>query len=133
MSDATFFIPHIDDGALAESTWTAVRQFMVDQGWTGVRDVRIFRLEYRHDGREMEAQVGESHPYGHPFTWDFVPDYDDPNAGEYVVAIFETEDGPFLVCTHSRGVVRGEPILVGSARRVVYFDGYAPDDVAGAR
>lgn len=44
--------------------------------------------------------------------------------------ILENEGGPFLVRTHTRGVTKGEPILVGSGtvREVVYFDGYGPSD-----
>ena len=78
----------------------------------------------------MQAEVGQPHPYGHPMTFEYVPDYDDPKAGEWVVTILETRCGPYLVCTHNRGIVRGEPILVGinEPRSVVYFDGYGPTD-----
>ncbi len=124
------FLPHIDDAAKAEELWHAGKAFMEGQGWRAVTEHRIFHLDYVHNSKEMEAEVGQSHSYGHPFTWDYVPDYDDPKAGEYVIAIYENEGGPFLVCTHNRGFVRGEPILVGSGERtrVVYFEGYGPGD-----
>jgi hypothetical protein len=53
-------------------------------------------------------------------------------AGEFVVVIFEKAGGPYVVCTHNRGVVSGGPILVGleEARKVVYFKGYGPEDAA---
>lgn len=122
-----FFIPYIDDAKKAEEVWRAIERFLAEtQGYDGITDSRIFRLEYTHNGKEWEAQVGEPHPYGQPATWEYVPDYSDPKAGEYVVAILEMQGGPFLVCTHSRGVVRGEPILVGGVHKVVYFDDYAP-------
>ena len=46
------------------------------------------------------------------------------------MAILEHEGGPFLVCTHNRGVTGGEPILVGleEVHNVVYFDDDGPDD-----
>jgi len=125
-----FFIPFVDDPAQAEELWQGTKSFMEEQhGWNAVTDNRIFRLDYTHNSKEMEAEVGQSHAYGHPFTWDYVPDYDDPKAGEYVVAILENAGGPFLVCTNNRGFMRGEPILVGAGdlTRVVYFDGGCDD------
>lgn len=127
---AQFFIPYIEDADRAEEYWQSIKAF-AEQHDSRVSDARIAHLEYLHDGREMKATVGEPHPYGHPASWeytpDYVPDYSDPRAGEYVVAIFECrQPGPFLVCTHNRGVVRGEPILVGAGevRRVEYFEGF---------
>lgn len=121
-----FFIPYVDDTDEAEKVWQAVKSFAETQGFGPVTDTRIFRLEYVHNSKEMEAEVGQPHPYGHPLTWEYVPDYGDPKAGEWVVAILEREGGPYLVCTHNRGVVRGEPILVGGVKEVVYFEGYEP-------
>ena len=58
-----FFIPYIDDPIRAEEVWQAVASFARSQGWD-VGDERVFRLEYTHDTKEMEAQVGEPHAYG---------------------------------------------------------------------
>lgn len=46
------------------------------QGFGPVRDTRTFRLEHVHNSNEMEAEVAQPHPYGHPFTWEYVLDYD---------------------------------------------------------
>lgn len=122
-----FFIPRIDDADDAERVWQATLTFTRDtHGWTGVTERRIFRLGYLHDGKHMEAQVGVPHPYGFETSWEHAP----PREREPVVAILECEGGPFLVCTDNRGVVRGEPILVGGGEpyEIVYFDGYGPDD-----
>jgi len=122
-----FFIPYMDDATKAEETWEAIQSFMEDtHGWHGITAARIFRLDYMHDGKHMEAEVGVPHPYGYETSWDLP---DQPEEKEWVVAILETESGPFLVCTHSRGVVRGEPILVGRGEpyQVTYFDDYWPD------
>jgi len=72
----------------------------------------------------MEAEVGKPHPYGFETSWEKPP----PAEREHVAAILECDGGPFLVCTESRGVVRGEPILVGIGEpyEFVYFDGYEP-------
>jgi hypothetical protein len=125
-----FFFPYVHDADKAEEYWHATKSFMeTAYGWTGVMDRRIFRLDYVHNGRSEFAQVGESHRYGHPSTWEYVPDFDDPKAGERVEVILENEGGPFLVCTHNRGFRRGEPILVGTSevKNVVYFDDFGED------
>jgi hypothetical protein len=51
-----------------------------------------------------------------------------PARREYVVAILKSN--AYRVCTHNRGVVRGEPILVGlnEVRRIEHFDGYGPGE-----
>ena len=123
-----FFLPYIEDAEKAEEFWQAIKAFAIQQGWSTVTDRRIFHLDYTHNGSDWTATVGEPHPYGHPYTWEYVPDYSDPKAGQWVVAILECDPGPFLVCTHDRGVARGEPILVGASgvRTVAYFDGYEP-------
>jgi hypothetical protein len=133
-SRPAFFLPYVEDPAKADEFWHAGKAFMNDHGWDRVTDRRIFRLDYVHDGKRMEAEVGRPHVYGHPYTWEYVPDHDDPKAGEYVVAIYENEGGPFLVCTHNRGFVRGEPILVGSGEpmEIVYFEGHGPGESAGS-
>ena len=130
-SRPNFFIPYVDGPKQAERVWQATKSFMEDRhGWPRVTEHRIFRLVYEQDGEREIAQIGEPHRYGHPRTRDCPPDFDDPKAGESVVAILENKGGPYLVCTHNRGVVRGEPILVGisESSAVIYFAGYGPSD-----
>jgi hypothetical protein len=69
--------------------------------------VRIFSLNYRHDGQEYRAVVGET----------------DPRTGQLVVAILRSDC--YLICTPYYGVSRGEPISIPftNAIEVQYFEG----------
>ena len=126
-----FFVPYVDDTAKAERVWQGVKSLMEDRhGWPNVSERRIFRLEYGHDEERQIAQVGEPHQLGHPHSWDYDQTLDTTMARETVVAILESEGGPYLVCTHNRGVAGGRPILIGSDQpvAVTYFGGYGPSD-----
>jgi hypothetical protein len=71
-------------------------------------DRRIFKLRYRHNGRDYEAEVGKP----------------DPIDGDMVFAILDMGD-LFTIRCRIRGVAKvGEPILVGKgdAYEVVEFD-----------
>ena len=130
-SRPNFFIPYVDGPKQAERVWQATKAFLEDgHGWPRVTERRIFRLVYERHGEREIAQIGEPHREGHPRTGDYPLHFDDQKAGECVVAILENEEGPYLVCTHNRGVIRGDPILVGINERsdVVYFAGFGPDD-----
>jgi hypothetical protein len=63
--------------------------------------------------------VGEPHRHGHPLSWDYEQTLETTKTREVVVAILENEGGPYLVCTHNRGLVGGRPILVENDQRVV--------------
>jgi hypothetical protein len=121
-----FFVPFATDPAMAEEVWNATRAFVTNTLGPQITDHRIFRLGYVHDGKHMEAEVGEPHPYAKEIDWDAFEEVGDP---EEVLVILEQDDGLFLVCTKSRGVARGEPIFVGAGEpyEVVYFEGYGPD------
>jgi hypothetical protein len=56
---------------------------------------RIFRRRYIHNGKTLTAEVGQAEPL----------------TGEPVLVILDSN--PYLVCTPSRGVTRGTPVLVG--------------------
>lgn len=105
-----FFLPAAEDDAQAERVRNSVITFAKTNGFQPREDVRIFKLYYRHDGRDYEAEVGKA----------------EPRTGEPVVMILweETPRDLFLICTENRGVVRGEPVLVGrpEVRSVVEFD-----------
>lgn len=121
-----FFIPLANTDEVAEQTWHAVKKYMEDaHGWDNITDHRIFRLDYLHDGKHMEAEVGAPHPHGMRTDWEKFEEVGNP---EPVFVIFESEGGPFLVCTPNRGVIRDTPILVGGGEpyKVTYFDGYEP-------
>jgi hypothetical protein len=106
-----FFVPACETPEKAEEIWEATRTFAKENlGWE-IGSRRIFRVTGTHDGKSIDCQVGKIEPYG----------------GETVIAIFESN--AFLVCTANRGVLRGEPILVGVQEvvSVTDFDPPAPD------
>jgi allophanate hydrolase subunit 1 len=90
-----FFIPDVNDEQLAVKTYQAIITFAKDTlGWN-VSNRKIFQINYKHNSEYHEAEVGKNN---------------DTN-GEKIIAILESN--AYLVCTPSRGVIRGMPILVG--------------------
>jgi hypothetical protein len=90
-----FFIPHADTPELEEHLLQATKDFaQKTTGWT-IGPRRIYSIRYRHDGRDYKATVGQPEPRTH----------------EEVIAILDSNT--YLVCTPNRGVLRGEPMLVG--------------------
>jgi hypothetical protein len=101
-----FFVPAAETPEEAEKVWQATRTFAKENlGWD-IGQRRIFRVTWIHEGKAIDCKVGEREPYG----------------GETVVAILESN--AFLVCTANRGVLRGEPILVGrqEVSSIIDFD-----------
>lgn len=90
-----FFISHIKDKEKAEKIWEVAKQFAESQGFK-VTNRRIESISYVHDGKLMEAVVGEK----------------GIRQNEAVIVILES-DICYLVCTYSRGIRRGIPMLVG--------------------
>lgn len=99
-----FFVPGTEGLDAAEEAWQATKWFVEEQIGLEVSDRRIFHVAYRHNEQDFEAQVGEV----------------EPRTGEVCVVILESAS--FLVCTESRGLGRGDPILIGVPERVVDFD-----------
>lgn len=90
-----FFVPGFeDDPVAAAKVWESVRAF-AEQQMGAVSARTIFKLDYVHGQKTRSDQVGRVAS----------------GNGEYVIAIFE--GGAYLVCTASRGVRRGLPMLVG--------------------
>ena len=109
MSGPNFLLPYVNDPDKAEKAWRGMKAFMEDRhGWPAVTDWRIFRLEYSDKGRGRELARSESlTATGHPRHVGL--ERDRRTRGRRVcVAIFEDRGGPYLVCTHNRGVVHGE-------------------------
>ncbi len=101
-----FFIPEVDDEELAEKTYQGIVSFAKEtMGWD-IGSRRIFRIAYHHGGKDRVAEVGKR----------------ETPQGEVVLAILESN--AYLVCTPSRGVIRGMPFLVGTkeAYNVIDFD-----------
>lgn len=103
-----FFVPHASGPAEAESVLASVAAFV--GAALPPPDRRIHKLTYTHNGRQFIVEVGKPIP----------PYYQEGD--QEVVCIFGGD--PFKVCLPTRGVVRGDPILVGSSgvHTVEHFD-----------
>lgn len=91
-----FFVP-APEGREVE-TIRGFRRFMKDQSHP--TDGRCFyRLHYRHDGKDWDVKVDEYHGA----------------INEPVIAIlFDHTRDVYLILTPNRGVLRGNPIMVGA-------------------
>ncbi len=99
-----FFIPHSNDESEAISVYQGIKSFAETQtSWT-ISGRRIYSISYRHEGKKYTATVGER----------------ENRVGEEVIAILDSVT--YLVCTPNRGVIRGEPILVGKAEATIVED-----------
>ena len=101
-----FFIPHAKDNKQAEEVLQNVKKFAKETiGWN-ITNRRIFSLSYTHEGKKYHSEVGKP----------------DDRVGEEVMAILESYT--YFVCTPNRGVLRGEPVLVGKeeADRIIDFE-----------
>ncbi|WP_298123338.1 hypothetical protein [Brevundimonas sp.] len=106
MSEApAFFIPFADSAETADEVYATIRATMAKEAFQPT-ERRVYRVMYQHNGRDLIATVGEK-------------DID----GETVIAILEGYNpGPiYMICTPTRGVVRGDPILAGDILAVVDF------------
>jgi hypothetical protein len=106
-----FFTPLTEEADKTEQVLNKVRTSAASTtGWT-VTDRRIFRIAFRHNGKDLVDEVGKP----------------DPSNGEVVIAILESN--AFLVCTHSRGVDWGTPLLVGHDDAYSIAD-FEPDEAS---
>jgi hypothetical protein len=102
-----FFIP-VQDAKIAEESYQSIKKFIEKQtGWP-ISDMHYYEIHYRHNDQDLSARVGGP----------------DPLNGEKVFAIFKPKNpiSPFLVCTYSRGVVQGQPILARHDAQAVEFE-----------
>jgi hypothetical protein len=101
-----FFVPDASTPEQAEDVWNATRKFAGEKMAREIGTRRIFRLRYIHNGKAMTAEVGQPEPL----------------TGEPVLIILDSN--PYLVCTPSRGVLRGTPVPVGrhAVSEAVDFD-----------
>lgn len=102
-----FFIPFAENPEIAEQVYGSVRAYLAKVAFAPT-DRKIYSVHYRHNGRPYVSTVGKT----------------EAGEGEEVIAIFETfNPGPlYMICTPSRGVVRGDPILAGDVQQVIDFD-----------
>jgi hypothetical protein len=102
-----FFLP-VQETKIAEESYQALKKVIENQtGWP-ISDRRYYEIHYRDNDRDVHARVGGP----------------DPLNGEKVFAIFKPKNpiSPFLVCTYSRGVVQGQPILASHDAQAVEFE-----------
>ena len=92
-----FFVPGARDADEAELALASMARF----NGVPVPERRIYRLEFRHNGRVFSIEVG---------GW--IPDYFDEGQ-QVVCAVLEGPLG-LQICLPTRGVLRGSPILVSS-------------------
>ena len=104
----TFFIPHATDDKQAEEVWESIRKFAEETTGWNVKEKRIKSLTFLDGRKSCIATVGEELE----------------QAREPVFAILESVT--FLVCTPNRGVLRGNPVLIGrnDVIEIFYFEGY---------
>ena len=91
----SFFVPYAEDTAQAKRVWESTCEFMRKLGHK-VLPKRIYSLRYVHNGNQRLDHVGGKDRYGM----------------EEILVLLET-DTVFLCCTANRGVLRGQPILIG--------------------
>lgn len=92
-----FFIPGAPDEETAEAIYSGTAKNL--HGET-VPDRRIQRLDYRHSGRKLRAEVGQPEPHG-----------EGP-----VMAIYgpSSRRNLYYVVTLNRGTYGADPIMIGS-------------------
>lgn len=88
-----FYMPAAEDQAQSDRVWESTRAFL--QGF-GPGTQQIWSLTYTHEGRKCVDVVGRLDRYGH----------------ETILALLEGSSC-YLCCTANRGVLRGDPILIG--------------------
>jgi hypothetical protein len=101
-----FTIPGATSAQQAFDIYVGVRKFIISKGYRPF-SAAIASLEYTHNGKKEVTQVNE------------ITKIND----EKVVLIFECEK-LFLICTSSRGVTGGEPIIIGRNEmiHITYFE-----------
>ena len=89
-----FFVPGAESQEQAEKIYAGIKDSVRKSTGYSIATRRIFRIEYRHGGITQEAEVGKPSSAN----------------GEEVMAIFQSD--LYLVCTPTRGVISGSPLLV---------------------
>ena len=90
-----FFVPEAEDENEAEEVWEGTKKWAEENFPNDIASKKIYKIKFEDGKDSHEARVGSY-----------------ARNGEKVVAIFESSD-TYLVCTRSRGVAQGMPILVG--------------------
>jgi hypothetical protein len=91
--EVKFFIPLAESDDQSARVYRSIKKCVASQVGD-IKDRKIYRIRFLHDGKTHLATVGEVLPYN----------------GEIVIAILE--GSVFYICTYNRGVAKGAPILV---------------------
>lgn len=102
-----FFVPKAKSEEQDEKVYEGIARFVN----APVSDKRIWKLRWEHNRKTMECEVGKSMPGSCQI------------GNEPVLAIFDCGN-LYMICTPSRGGIRGEPILAGKNDDsfATYFD-----------
>jgi hypothetical protein len=103
-----FFLPAAADEAQAERVYQA----LAEQYQAIVTNKRIYQLQWRHSRQDMSCTVDEKLPAYY-------------KTGDEPVIVILDCGNLFKICTPSRGVLRGEPVLAGKTEGnyfVTYFE-----------
>jgi hypothetical protein len=105
-----FFLPGVKDPAQAEEIYAQIRGRAKG---LEISDRRIFRLEYKDEGKDWIAEVGRIE----------LVNGQELRHGELVIAILDA-GVTYLVCTPNLGVLRGQPIMVpkNAVKSVMEFE-----------
>jgi hypothetical protein len=102
-----FFVPDTGSDAEADRVLERIAKFV--GAYVPAR--RIFKLLYRHNNREFEAEVGQP----------LAAYYEEGEQPVFAILPFA---GGYVICLPLRGVAKGDPILVSdtAVQHVVHFD-----------
>ena len=93
-----FFIPETKDEKQRDRVLQSIIDFINKESGSKIDNQRIYKLDFNHDGENFVAEVGEKFSYNN----------------EVVIAILHDQIRDLhYVCTPSRGVTGGSPIMVG--------------------
>jgi hypothetical protein len=99
-----FFIPRAkgseEENKIYEATKTHVQKAMGN-----ISSRKIFSIDYKHKDKLHHAEVGKEEKVGN----------------EIIIIILESDTG-YFVCTPSRGVHKGLPILIGKGEVISITD-----------
>lgn len=99
------FIPGTETAEKAEEAYEAIRTFAAQSmGWA-IRDRRIRSITFRDRRKQVQATVGRGEPF---------------KRMETVIAIFESNT--YLVCTTSKGVLKGVPYTIDKSEVTAWED-----------
>jgi hypothetical protein len=100
-----FQVPYTDSVEQAEKLWASVRTFLTQQGFS-TTERRIRKIYFHDNGSDYEAEVGKLFR----------------QLREEVIIILEAAHPRLIyLCTPNRGVVRGDPYLIGARDNRTYI------------